>query len=68
MPGPPPHGPRTAGLGARYDHLMAGTVNLTQIVQGLGNFGSLGSPLLSILDQAKAGIRKKIAQTCALVD
>jgi len=47
---------------------MAGTANLTQIVQGLGNFGSLESPLLSILDQAKAGIRKKITQTCALVD
>ena len=23
MPGPPPHGPQTAGFGARYDHLMA---------------------------------------------
>jgi hypothetical protein len=39
-----------------------------KMLKNLGNFGSLRSPLSSVLDQAEAGIGKKIAQTRALVD
>jgi hypothetical protein len=45
-----------------------GTINLTQSVQKLGYFGSLRTPLSSVLDQVEAGIGKKIAKTSALVD
>jgi hypothetical protein len=51
----------------RHDKLT-GTVDLTQIVQKLGNFCSLRSPPSSILNRTEAGIGKKIAQTDAPVD
>jgi hypothetical protein len=60
--------PENFSVGSHLGMRISGTGNLIQIVQKLGNFGSLGSPLSSIPDRMEDGTRKKIAQTDAPVD